>query len=142
MTPCDDMTLCDDMTYPIRDIYAYPPEVYNPHMGHFQVPARLTGPTGRSEEVELFVDTGTTLVVLPRSLADRLELVAKRRQLVSLAGRAEEMWPVAEIRVAIVPTLCLIAPEGAPLLGVVALESLFLAVDPVNQRLVPAQGFA
>ena len=115
-------------------------------MGHFQVPARLTGPTGRSEEVELFVDTGTTLVVLPRSLADRLELVTKRRQLVSLAGGAEERWPVAELRLAIgdneVPTLCFIAPEGSPLLGVVALESLFLAVDPVNQRLVPAQGFA
>ena len=134
------------MAYPVRDIYAYPPEVYNPYMGHFQVPARLTGPTGLSEEVELLVDTGTTLVVLPRSLADRLQLVAKRRQLVSLAGGAAEMWPVAEIRVAIgedeVPTLCLIAPEGSPLLGVVALESLFLAVDPVNQRLVPAQAFA
>jgi len=115
-------------------------------VGHFQVPARLTGPTGRSEETELFVDTGATLVVLPRSLADRLELVVKRRLPVSLAGGAEGMWPVAEIRVAIgddeVPTLCLIAPEGPPLLGVVALESLFLAVDPVNQRLVPTRGFA
>ena len=114
-------------------------------MGHFSVPARLTGPTGLSEETELFVDTGATLVVLPRSLADRLELVVKRRQLVSLAGGVEEMWPIAEMRVAIddqeIPTLCFIAPEGEALLGSVALESLFLAVDPVGKRLVPTRGF-
>ena len=56
-------------------------------MGLFRVPARLTGPTGRSEQVELLVDSGATL------------------------------------------------------LGAVALESLFLAIDPVAKRLVPVEGF-
>ena len=115
-------------------------------MGHFQVPVRLTGPTGRSEETELFVDTGASLVVVPRSLADRLYLVVKWRQPVSLAGGAQEVWPVAEVRVALgdqeVPTLCFIVPDGPPLLGVVLLESLFLAVDSAHQRLVPTMGFA
>ena len=115
-------------------------------MGHFQVPARLTGPTGIIQETELLVDTGASLVVLPRSFADRLDLEVKRYQRVSLAGGAEEMWPVAEVRIAVgneeVPTLCFIAPDGPPLLGVLALESLFLAVDPVNRRLVPTQAFA
>jgi predicted aspartyl protease len=114
-------------------------------MGHFHVPARLTGPTGRSQETELFVDTGASLVVLSRLFAERLGLVTKWRQPVALAGGAKELWPVAEVRLTIgeqeIPTLCFIAPEGPPLLGALALEGLFLAVDPVNKRLVPTTGF-
>ena len=115
-------------------------------MGHFHVPTRLTGPTGRSEDVDLFVDTGATLIILPRWLAERLELVVTRRRPVLLAGGIEEMWPIAEVRVAIddqeVPTLCFIAPDGPALLGAVALESLLLVVDPVGKRLVPTRGLA
>jgi predicted aspartyl protease len=106
----------------------------------------LTGPTGQSEETELFVDTGATLVVLPRWLAERIGLVVTRHKPVLLAGGAEETWPIAEVRVAIedqeVPTLCFIAPGGPALLGAVALESLFLVVDPVGKRLVPTRGLA
>jgi hypothetical protein len=40
-----------------------------------------------------------------------------------------------------VTTPCFIAPAGPPLLWAVALESLFLAVDPVAKRLVPVEGF-
>ena len=40
-----------------------------------------------------------------------------------------------------VTTPCFIAPGGLALLGAVALESLFLAVDPVGRRLVPVRGF-
>jgi predicted aspartyl protease len=115
-------------------------------MGQFQVLARLTGPTGQNEETELLVDTGSTLVVVPRALAERLALVIKRRQPVIIPGGTEAMWPIAELRVAVgdrdVPTLCFIAPHGPALLGAVALESLFLAVDPVRRRLVPTEGFA
>ncbi len=115
-------------------------------MGQFQVLARLTGPTGQNEETELLVDTGSTLVVVPRALAERLDLVIKRRQPVIIAGGTEAMWPIAELRVAVgdrdVPTLCFIVPDGPALLGAVALESLFLSVDPVRRRLVPTEGFA
>jgi hypothetical protein len=65
-------------------------------MGQFHVTARLTGALGRSETVDLLVDTGATLLVVPQ------------------------------------PSL----------LGAVALESLFLAVDPVATRLVPVKGYA
>ena len=113
-------------------------------MGQFQVLARLTGPTGHSEETELLVDTGATLVVLPRPFADRLGLAFERTQLVVIAGGGRVTWPVAEVRVAIgdraVTTPCFIAPQGPALLGAVALESLFLAVDPVAKRLVPTEG--
>jgi len=114
-------------------------------MGLFRVRGRLTGPTGRSEDVELLVDTGATLLVIPRSLADRLELVARRSQPVLIAGGQRVEWPVAEVSLSLdgssVTTPCFIAPDGPAVLGAVALESLFLAVDPVAKRLIPVEGF-
>jgi len=95
--------------------------------------------------IDLLVDTGATLLVLPRSLADELELGTLRHQAVQTAGGPRETWPVAEVRVRIedreVPTPCFISPGGPPLLGAVALESLFLAVDPVAKRLIQVEGF-
>ena len=114
-------------------------------MGLFQVSGRLTGPTGRSEAVDLLVDTGATLLVVPQPLAERLELTPSRTQPFRLAGGQRDVWPIAEVRLALdgqeVTTPCFIAPSGPPLLGAVALESLFLAVDPVAKRLVPVEGF-
>ena len=113
-------------------------------MGLFHVKGHLTGPTGRKEEVEFLVDTGATLVV-PRSLAERLELKSARSQRVVIAGGQRDVWPVAEARLALngdeITTPCFIAPDGPPLLGAVALESLFLAVYPVGKRLIPVDGF-
>ncbi len=115
-------------------------------VGHFSVPAVLGGPTGRTTTLSLVADTGATLVVIPRALADELELTTLRMQPVRLAGGRRDSWPVAEVRLTIegrdVRTLCFIAPEGDALLGVVALESLFLAVDPVARRLIPVDGLA
>lgn len=114
-------------------------------MGLFRVTARLTGPDERSEQVELLVDTGATLLVVPRPLADRLGLQPRRSQAVVIAGGQKGEWPVAEVRLAIdgreVTTPCFIAPAGPALLGAVALESLFLAADPVAKRLVLVEGF-
>jgi aspartyl protease family protein len=114
-------------------------------MGLFHVKGRLTGPTGHAEEVEFLVDTGATLSVVPRSLAERLELKSTRSQRIVIAGGQRDVWPVAEARLALngdeITTACFIAPDGPALLGAVALESLFLAVDPVGKRLIPVDGF-
>jgi predicted aspartyl protease len=114
-------------------------------MGLFRVSARLTGPTGRTATLALLVDTGASLLVLPRTLADELELAPGYSQAVQMAGGRREVWPVAEVRLALegreVPTLCFVAPDGPALLGALALESLFLAADPVAKRLVPVEGF-
>ena len=76
----------------------------------------MTGPTGLSETVDLLVDTGATLIVLPRALAERLELSSTETCSVELAGGVEESWPVAEIRVVLegrsAPMLCLISEGG------------------------------
>ena len=115
-------------------------------MGLFRVRGRLVGPTGRGEEVDLLVDTSATLLVLPRALAARLELLTRRSQSVLIAGGQRAIWPVAEVSLTLegldVATPCFIAPEGPALLGAVALESLFLGVDPVAKRLVPVEGMA
>ena len=111
----------------------------------FHVRGRLTGPTGRSEDIELLVDTGASLLVVPRPLADRLKLTVERFQPVMIAGGQLDEWPIAEVRLTLddqnVTTPCFIAPEGPVLLGAVALESLFLAVDPVAKRLIAVKGF-
>lgn len=114
-------------------------------MGLFFVKGSLTGPTGRKEETELLVDTGATLLVVPRPMAERLALIPTRSHRVMIAGGQHEVWPVAEVRLTLdgeeTATPCFIAPAGPPLLGAVALESLFLAVDPVAKRLIPVEGF-
>ncbi|HEV8141502.1 MAG TPA: retroviral-like aspartic protease family protein [Methylomirabilota bacterium] len=114
-------------------------------MGHFNVQTRVIGPTGISEMVDLFVDTGATLIILPRAIAERLELRPTQTCQVELGGGVEQTWPVGEIRVALegreAPMLCLISEGGPAILGVVALESLGLAVDPVGRRLVPSKFF-
>jgi clan AA aspartic protease len=115
-------------------------------MGLFRVSGRLVRPRGNGEDVEFLVDTGATLIVIPRALADRLGLAPRRQHTVALAGRAREVWPVAEVHLQLngdeVTTPCFIAPDGPPLLGAVALESLFLGVDRVGKRLVPVDAFA
>ena len=113
-------------------------------MGLLQVKGQLTGPTGIVEEVEFLVDTGATLSVVPQSLAQKLGLKATRSQRVVIAGAQDDTWPIAEARLKLdageVTTPCFIAPDGPVLLGAVALESLFIAVDPVGKRLIPVDG--
>ena len=53
----------------LRHLRGRGPERRVEAMGLFRVTGRLTGPTGRSEDAELLVDTGVTLLVLPRSWA-------------------------------------------------------------------------
>ena len=114
-------------------------------MGLFHVTARLTGPTGLGETLPLLVDTGATFLVVPREIAERLELRSARTCPIQTAGGRDEVWPLAEVRLTLngdeVTTRVLIAPGGPALLGAVALESLLLAEDPVARRLVPVKGF-
>ena len=99
-------------------------------MGLFHVKGHLTGPTGRAEEVEFRVDTGATLTVVPRSMAERLELKTTRSQRIVIAGGQRDTWPIVEVRLALngaeVTTPCFIAPEGPALLGASLSKVCFL----------------
>ena len=65
-------------------------------MGLFRVRGHLAGPTGRSEDVDLLVDTGRHSSSFREPLATRLELVTRRSQPVLIAGGQRAIWPVAE----------------------------------------------
>jgi len=97
----------------------------------------------KSREVEAVIDTGATLLVLPREIVHDLGLrkvhnvTVKHRNnsvetkgvhgavLVELKGRLGVFEALAE------------APGSQPLVGQVVLESLDLAVDPRSRTVVP-----
>jgi predicted aspartyl protease len=113
-------------------------------MGLFAVRATLIGPTGLTEDLDLLVDTGATFSLIPTAVAARLGLRIRRQQAVLIAGGHEDVWPVAEVRMAVegrddVSTLCFVTDEGPMLLGALTLEACCLAVDPLRRRLIDAK---
>jgi clan AA aspartic protease len=114
-------------------------------MGSFSVEVELSGPAG-SEVVTMLVDSGAVFCAVPQALADRLGLQPVMQRPVRLADGTRRMFPVASMRVAVAGETAdtyafILGNGGRPLLGAVALESLFLGIDPVRQRLVPVEGF-
>ena len=109
-------------------------------LGHVWVKVRIGDPDRLNvAEVEALVDTGATLTVVPRWLADKLGLRTTGRTLVeSGAGRIEvertRVWIEIEGREEIVPALISDIIDKV-LIGVTTLEVLGLRVDPLTGRL-------
>ena len=112
-------------------------------MGTFTSSLRLTGMDGqRSVDVEAMVDTGAAYTALPGRLLREIGVapMGKRRFLLADGQRIEMEY--GEARATIdgesVTTLVVFGEDDAPaLLGAYTLEGLAMAVDPVEQRLVP-----
>ncbi len=112
-------------------------------MGTFNWPiaiASLDG--GKSLEVKATVDTGATYTVLPSNLLRRLGVTVTRQARFEMGdGRILEMdvgnaWATINGVSAVTPVV-FGEDDTQPLLGAVTMEELLLAVDPVQQRLVP-----
>jgi putative transposase len=109
-------------------------------VGHVWVKARVGDESGsKSAEVEALVDTGATLTVIPRRLAEELGLrVTGRTEVETAAGRITlERTRVRlelEGREELVPALISDVIDKV-LIGVTALEVLGLQVDPLTGRL-------
>ena len=93
-------------------------------------------------EVDAVIDTGSTLCVVPESLASLLGLQSVGTAEFVLADGRMVGFPVAglrielEGRVAFITTA--IGPEDAqPILGASALETLGLGVEPGTEKLIP-----
>ena len=100
----------------------------------------------RFEPVEVMVDTGSTFTSVPANLLGRLGVSAQRTVPVRLADGSIIHDQVADTLIRLEGqtfiTPVTFGREGEPnLLGVVALETALLAVDPVDQRLVPTIGW-
>ena len=96
----------------------------------------------RFEQVEVMVDTGATYSQVPASLLQRLGIRAQWEAQATLADGSTTTDPVGEATFRFEGktffTPVTFGREGEPnLLGVVALETAMLAVDPVEQRLIP-----
>ena len=114
-----------------------------PAMGTFTWPLRISSIDGeQSLEIEAAVDTGAFYTTLPANLLRELGVTPKgKRKLLLADGRRLDM-DYGEARAAVdgenVTTLVVFGEDDAPtLLGAYTLEGLALAVDPVEQRLVP-----
>ena len=111
-------------------------------MGETRVTIEVGDPLGRwFASVPVMVDTGATFTSLPGPLLRELGVAVTRSALAQLADGSISVDDVGETVIRLegvqFTTPVVFAGEGEPnLLGVVALETALLAVDPVGQRLV------
>ncbi len=111
-------------------------------MGTFNWPLRISSMDGeQSREIEATVDTGAAYTTLPASLLHEIGVEPRGKRRFLLAdGRRIEM-DYGEARASIngesVTTLVVFGRDAPALLGAYTLGGLALAVDPVEQRLVP-----
>ncbi len=112
-------------------------------MGTFKWPLMVSSLDGReSLEIEATVDTGAAYTTLPGRMLREIgvEPRGKRRFLLADGRRIEMDFGEAKASVngEDVTTLVVFGEDDAPaLLGAYTLEGLALAVDPVEQKLVP-----
>ena len=116
-------------------------------MGTFSAPISIGSPDrGRWTQIDALVDTGASIASAPASVLRGLGVEPLRKERFTFAqGETREMdvgqtWIRVGDREAV--TLVLFNEEGtAPLLGALALEGVFMGVDPVGKRLVPVGGW-
>ena len=117
-------------------------EKYLP-VGTFNWPLRISSIDGQQvREIEATVDTGAAYTTLPARLLREMGVTpkGKRRLLVADGRRIEMDYGEAQATVdgESVTTIVVFGEDDAPaLLGSYTLNGLALAVDPVEQRLVP-----
>ena len=115
-------------------------------MGTFNIEMGIGDPDrSRWRTLNALVDTGASITAVPGSVLRELGVDPSMRQTFRSAhGEAREM-DVGQTWVRVegneIVTLVLFNDEGTtPLLGALALDAVFMVVDPVGQRLAPVEG--
>ena len=112
-------------------------------MGTFSWPLCISGMNGGpSREIEATVDTGAAYTTLPARLLRDLgiEPMGQRRFLLADGRRVDMDYGQAWVAIdgeRVVSIVVFGEDEAPPLLGAYTLEGLAMAVDPVEQRLIP-----
>ena len=115
-------------------------------MGVFSIPISIGDPQGENwVELDAMVDTGASITSVPGSILRELGVAPMSSQRFRFAQGEVRHMDIGETRIRVegreVGTLVLFNDEGTPpLLGALALESLFLGVDPVAQKLISVEG--
>src|SRR2546428_4444964 len=113
-------------------------------MGHVYQRVKLAAVN--EEDLNILVDTGATLSLIPPALADRpgIARFPRKQVIVLAAGRrieADAGVVMVEIGDRKAVSTVVIADCDEPLLGVETLETLGLAVDPTTGSLTPTRSF-
>ncbi len=111
-------------------------------MGATHVTVRITNPADANRYWEglFLVDTGATDSLVPRPHLEAIGLDAKGSRVYELADGSELKLDVTTADIEFMGeivggTIIMGADDAEPLLGVTALESVGIEVDPLNQRL-------
>lgn len=111
-------------------------------MGATHVTVRITNPADPDKFWEglFLVDTGATDSLVPRQHLEAIGLKPDAERVYELADGSELTIGVALAKIEFMGefvggTVLFGAPNAEPLLGVTALESVGIEVDPLNQRL-------
>ena len=115
-------------------------------MGTFNVDVEIANYTGGEfQSINALVDTGSTHATVPASLLQRLGVTPRSRRPFRLADNRVVEYATGYVLVryggdeAIVQVV--FGPEDiGPSIGATTLENLNLAVDPMEQVLVPVEG--
>jgi predicted aspartyl protease len=115
-------------------------------MGTFFYPITVSGPSGRTIQIDALVDTGASFTSLPSQVLHEFGVTPVRRARLKLADRSSHIQELGEARAEIdgeaVATLIVFGEPGSPpSIGAYTLEGLMLGVDPINQTLVPIEGW-
>jgi aspartyl protease family protein len=114
-------------------------------MGHVHVRTQIANVDGtRSTEVEAMVDTGATYTFLPWAMLRELGIAPTRTSEFQLASGETAQYARGQAVVRIngfaqMTPVVFGDDDAEPLIGVVTLEQLELAVDPVANALIPAR---
>ncbi|MDE2938809.1 MAG: aspartyl protease family protein [Chloroflexota bacterium] len=112
-------------------------------MGMLEIIIEIGDPAGTTfEELQVIVDTGSTNTVVPRQIPERLGVPVTDTKPTRIADGSLITSRIGDTIIRLegqtFPTPVTFAEPGEPaVLGVIALERAALAVDPLEQRLVP-----
>ncbi len=111
-------------------------------MGATHVTVRISNPADRDRFWEglFLVDTGATDCLVPRQYLEAIGVEPEGKRTYELANGSELSLDITGARIEFMGelvhgTIIYGEPGAEPLLGVTALESVGIEVDPVNQRL-------
>ena len=137
MTTAVDMT--DAFAYGVAGIGRGP---WEHDMGAIHINATIRNPAEREKcwHGTFLVDTGATDSVVPKRHLHAIGLQPEELRLYELADGTEVELRVAGVRLELMDTFTLglavfADDEAEPILGVTALESIGIEIDPRNQRL-------